>query len=141
MVAEVSQGLSAPATKDPVELTERVRMELGRIICDRFCDGPATLSAIIFDPRLQAELRRCVQGKDLVLDMARLDKLVGHLTNAWRKAHVAGKEVALLTDATLRRPLRQALVRSLPDLGILSYHEVPNTFGLQPVALIRPEDL
>ncbi len=49
----------APTLKDPVELTERVRGELGRIICDRFRDNQAKLAAIVLDPRVEAELRRC----------------------------------------------------------------------------------
>ena len=40
----------AAAVKDPVELTERVRIELGRIICDRFRDSTSKLSAIVLDP-------------------------------------------------------------------------------------------
>lgn len=130
-----------PSLKDPVELSERVRNELGRIICDRFRDAQSMLSAIVLDPRLELELRKSVNDRNLILEPARLEKLIVALANAWRKAHLAGKPVALLTDASLRRPLRQTLVRSLPDLCVIAYTEVPNDCGLQPVALIRPEDL
>jgi hypothetical protein len=41
----------------------------------------------------------------------------------------------------LRRPLRVALARSLADLTVVSYQEIPLDLGLLPVALIRPEDL
>ena len=63
------------------------------------------------------------------------------LANAWRKSQMAGKDVALLTDAGLRRPLRAALVRSLADMSVIAYQEIPADIGLQPVAMIRPEDL
>ena len=53
----------------------------------------------------------------------------------------AGKETALLTDTTLRRPLRQTLARSLPELAVIAYQEVPTDFILQPVALIKLDDL
>jgi flagellar biosynthesis protein FlhA len=131
----------APALKDPLELTERVRSELGRIICDRFRDAQAKLAAIVLDPRVEMDLRRALHEKNLVLEPLRLEKLIVNLANAWRKAHVAGKEVALLTDAALRRPLRNALARSLADLSVIAYQEIPADIGLQPVALIRPEDL
>jgi len=131
----------ASTIKDPVELTERIRPDLGRILCDRFRDDQARLSAIVLDPRLELELRRAIQDKNLVLEPNRFEKLIVALANAWRKAHVSGKEVALLTDGFLRRPLRGALVRSLADLSVLAYQELPYDIGLQPVALISPDDL
>ncbi len=133
---------SQPATmKDPLELTERVRVELGRIICDRFRDAESRLSVIVLDPRLEMELRRCIHEKNLVMEPLKLEKLIVTLANAWRKAHLAGKEVALLADSSLRRPLRNALMRSLSDLSVIAYQEIPTDFGLQPAALVRPEDL
>ena len=131
----------AAATKDPIELTERVRIELGRIICDRFRDSTSKLSAIVLDPRVEMDLRRSMQDKNLILQPLPLEKLVLCLINAWRKAHLAGKEVALLTDAVLRRPLRNTLVRSIADLSVIAYQEIPADIGLQPVVMIRPEDL
>ena len=131
----------ATQIKDPVELTERVRSEMGRIICDRFRDPQSKLAAIVFDPRLETELRRGLHEKALTLEPQRLEKLVIALANAWRKAQMSGKEVALLTDAALRRPMRHVLVRSLPDLSVIAYQEIPTDIGLQPVALIRPEDV
>jgi len=130
-----------PSIKDPVELTERVRIELGRIICDRFRDGQSRLAAIVLDPRLEMELRRCLHEKNLVVEPMKLEKLIVNLASSWRKAHLEGKEVALLTDTSLRRPLRAALARSLSDLSVIAYQEIPTDFGLQPFALVRPEDL
>ena len=45
-----------------------------------------------------------------------------------------------MTDATLRRPLRHSVARSLPDLAVLAYSEVPADLLLEPAGLIRPED-
>ncbi len=63
------------------------------------------------------------------------------LANEWRRATAKGQEVALLADASLRRPLRQAVARSLPDLAVVAYQEVPGDLLLEPAALIKPEDL
>ena len=131
----------AATVKEPVELTERVRGDLGRIICDRFRDGTAKLAAIVLDPRLEMELRRALHEKNLVLQPAQLEKLIVSVANSWRKSHLAGKEVALLTDTVLRRPLRLALLRSLAELSVIAYQEIPADVGLQPVALIRPEEI
>jgi flagellar biosynthesis protein FlhA len=131
----------AGTVKDPIDLTERVRTELGRIICDRFRDSSAKLSTIVLDPRVEMELRKSLHDKNLVLQPLPLEKLILCLANAWRKSHLAGKDVAVLTDTVLRRPLRNALVRSLADLSVIAYQEIPADIGLQPVALIRPEDI
>ncbi len=131
----------APATKDPAELAERVRVDLGRAICDRFRDEQGRIHALVLDPRLELELRRAVHDKTLVLDPSRLEKLIVRLANEWRKATAKGQEVALLADASLRKPLRQAVARSLPDLAVVAYQEVPGDLLLEPAALIRPEDL
>jgi flagellar biosynthesis protein FlhA len=129
-----------PTTKDPLELTERVRIDLGRAICDRFRDAQGRLHALVFDPRLEMELRRSLHEKNLAFDPARFEKLVTRLANEWRKATARGLETALLCDMTLRRPLRHALSRSLPDLAVIAYQEIPGDLILEPAALLKPED-
>ncbi len=131
----------APVTKDPIDLCERVRVDLGRAICDRFRDEQGKIHALVLDPRLELELRRAIHEKALVLDPARLEKLVVRLANEWRKATAKGQEVGLLADASLRRPLRLAVARSLPDLAVVAYQEVPGDLMLEPAALVKPEDL
>jgi flagellar biosynthesis protein FlhA len=139
----ILEGLAhhAPATKDPVELTERVRVDLGRVICDRCRDAQGRLHAVILDPRLELELRRTLQDKTLAIDPSRLEKMVVFLLNEWRKATARGQDIALLTDASLRRPLRHALMRSMPDLAVIAFQEVPSDLLLEPVAMLKPEDL
>ena len=131
----------APVTKDPVELTERVRIDMGRAICDRFRDDQGRIHAIVLDPRLELEFRRAMQDKNLVLEPARLEKLIARLASEWRKANARGRDVALLTDASLRRPLRQALARALPDLAVIAYQEIPGDLLLDPAAMLKVEDL
>jgi flagellar biosynthesis protein FlhA len=136
-----SLGHHVAITKDPVELTERIRVDLGRAICDRFRDAKGRLHAIVFDPRLEMELRRAMHEKNLALDAARFEKLVARLANEWRKASTKGVDVALLCDTVLRRPVRQALARSLSDLAVIAFQEVPSDLILEPAALLKPDDL
>jgi flagellar biosynthesis protein FlhA len=131
----------APTTKDPLELTERVRVDLGRVICDRYRDAQGRLHAVVLDPRLEMELRRTPHDKTLAIDPGRLEKMILFLLNEWRKASARGQEIALLTDTSLRRPLRHALLRGMPDLAVIAYQEVPGDLLLEPVAMLRPEDL
>ena len=64
-------------TKDPGELTERVRVDLGRAICDRFRDAQGRLHALVLDPRLEMDFRRALHDKQLALDPPRLEKFLG----------------------------------------------------------------
>jgi flagellar biosynthesis protein FlhA len=136
-----SLSTHAPQVKDPSDLAERVRGDMGRILCDRFRDANSRFSALVFDPRVEMEFRRALHDRQLALESSRLEKLIVRLSNEWRRATFAGKETALLTDTTLRRPLRQTLARSLPELAVIAYQEVPTDFILQPVALIKLDDL
>ena len=79
--------------------------------------------------------------KSLALEPTRLEKLIARLANEWRKASTRGQDVALLADTVLRRPLRQALSRALPDLAVIAYQEVPVDLLLEPVAMVKPEDI
>jgi flagellar biosynthesis protein FlhA len=130
-----------PVVKDPADLTERVRVDLGRAICDRFRDGQGRLHALVMDPRVEMDFRRSLHDKNLALDPPRLEKLVNKLANEWRKASARGVDVALLCDGSLRRAVRASLARSLPDLTVIAYQEVPADMLLEPAALVKPEDL
>jgi flagellar biosynthesis protein FlhA len=131
----------ASTIKDVPELTERVRVDIGRTVCDQFRDEQGRIRALILDPRLEIELRRSVQEKVLNIDPMRLEQLILRLNNELRKANARGQEVALLCDGSLRRPLRQVLVRSLPALSVVSYQEIPTDMLMEPVAMLKPEEL
>ncbi len=136
-----SLAAHAPTVKDPVELTDRVRIDLGRTICDRFRDEQRRLHVFVLDPRLEVELRRAMQDKTLVLDPTRMERFILRLAEEWRKATARNQEVALLTDASLRRPLRHVLGRSLPDLAVIAYQEIPADLLMTAEFMLRPEDL
>ncbi len=136
-----SLAVYAPTIKDPAELAEKVRVDIGRAVVDRFRDASGRIRAMVLDPRLEVELRRSLQGNQLVLDPARLEQLTLKLAAELRKANTRGYEVALLCDSSLRRAVRQALVRALPDLMVVAYQEIPNDLLMEPVAVIRPDDL
>lgn len=127
--------------KDPAELTERVRADLGRAICDRFRDANGRLRAIVLDPRLELELRRNTQNGQLTLDMARSEQFMLRLMAESRKAQAAGYDVPLLCDGSIRRGVRQSLARALDGLAVVAYQEIPTDMLMEPVAVIRPEDL
>jgi flagellar biosynthesis protein FlhA len=136
-----SLATHGPGTKDPGELAEKVRVDLGRAICDRFRDANGRLRAIVLDPRLEVELRRSVQGGQLLFDLGRLEQMTLRLKTEIDRAGARGYEVALLGDSSIRRPVRNALARALNDLAVISYQEIPTDMLMEPVAILRPEEL
>ena len=142
-VTRILESLSAnvATTKDPSELAERVRGDLGRAICERFRDATGRLRAVIFDPRVEMELRRNTQNNKLNLDAGQQEALVMRLVTELRTASQRGYEVALLCDTSMRRAVRYVLSRAIGDLAVLAYQEMPADVLIEPVAILRPEDL
>jgi flagellar biosynthesis protein FlhA len=136
-----SLAASAATVKDPAELAERVRVDIGRAVVDRFRDATGRVRAVVLDPRLEVEFRRLIQGNQLALDPARLEQLTLRVMSEMRKATARGYEVALLCDGSLRRAVRHAVARAMPELVVVSYQEIPTDLLMEPVAVIRPEDL
>jgi flagellar biosynthesis protein FlhA len=118
-----------------------VRVDIGRSVVDRFRDPNGRIRAVVLDPKLEVELRRSVQGNQLLLDPARLEQLTLRLSDELRKASARGYEIALLCDGSMRRALRHSLARALADLVVVSYQEIPTDLLMEPVAVIRPEEL
>jgi flagellar biosynthesis protein FlhA len=142
-MTRILESLSGHAgvTKDPAELVERVRVDIGRTICDRFRDESGRLRAMVLDPRLEIEFRTSIKDRQLLIDPNRLEQLIIRLGTEYRKSSARGQEVALLCDGSIRRAVRNALARSLTELSVIAYQEIPIDLLMEPVALIRPEEL
>jgi flagellar biosynthesis protein FlhA len=125
----------------PEELTERVRGELGWTICDSFRDAQGRLRVMILDPRLEITFRESIRDNNLSLQPVQLERFIAALDKEWQKSAMQGEPLALLTDRSLRRLVRRAIERSLPDLSVIAYVEIPNDLMIEPVAMVRPEDV
>jgi flagellar biosynthesis protein FlhA len=123
--------------KNPEDLLDRVREDIGRIVCGRYCDNTGRLRVIVFEPKLEARLRETLHEGQLALDSRKLERLLDEIGQQWKGATRQRIDAALVTDRRLRRPLRKLLQRALPDLGTISYSEVPSDLMLHPVGMIR----
>lgn len=128
---------SCSTIKDPADLTERVRGHIGHLIIDRFRDEQGRARVLYLEPRLEHQLRQLLFEGNLPLAPRQLQKLVERLRKDWEMAALKNQPVALIVDASIRRPLRRAIYRSLPDLAIVAYSEIPPTTLIQAIAMIR----
>ena len=127
----------AEHVKDAQLLTEFVREDMARDICDRFRGEDGGVRVIVFDPRTEASLReKLVEGR-LALAPKELEHLIEEINTVWQK-HSLQSDVALLSDRVLRRALKETLERALPDLAVLAYTEIPKDLRIEPLGVIRP---
>lgn len=123
------------------ELVEKVRTDIGPIIVDRFRHEDGRVRVILMDPRLEHRLRNDSTGDTIAMSPDPLSKLVEKLKTAWELASMKNEPAAVLVDSTLRRPLRQTVHRSLPQLSIIAYSEIPGELQIDPVSIIQEEDI
>ncbi|MGE0374996.1 MAG: flagellar biosynthesis protein FlhA [Planctomycetaceae bacterium] len=136
-----SVGNYGPAVKDPDELVERVRADLGPIICERYRDTSGGVRVVSLHPQLEGQFRERLRDKQLLLGAHPLEKLLEQLGRHTADAGRRQQSLALLTDPVLRRPLSRILSRAIPELGVISYAEIPSNLSLVPVAMIRLEEV
>jgi flagellar biosynthesis protein FlhA len=131
----------APHWKSAVEIADRVRLQLGRDIFDRLRDDQGRVAVMVLEPRLEARLRESLRDRQLMLSHDSLEHLVAAISQKWEKSQLESREVTLLTDGELRRPIRQVVERAIPDLAVTSYNEVPNDMSLDIRDLIRLDEV
>ena len=131
----------APHLKNPVDIADAVRAKMGRDILDRLRDDEGRVAVTVLEPRLETHLREYMKDRQLMLPHEILQRFVGILNQRWEKSHLDGHEITLLTDGELRRPLRQALERSLPDLAVTAYGEVPSDLSIDIREMIKLDEV
>lgn len=130
-----------PTSKTADDLTDRVREDLGRLICDRYKSSEGHLRILALDPKLETRMRESLRNGQLALGPGPLDALLKIVAEHWQSSIRQEKPLALMTDRALRRPLRNLLVRTAPGMGLIAYQEVPAEISLDPVAILSYAEL
>jgi flagellar biosynthesis protein FlhA len=123
------------------ELTDRVREDLGRLVCEKYKSPEGHLRIVAFEPKLETRLRDSVRNGQLALAPAPLEALIRMITEHWQGSVRQELPLAVLTDRTLRRPLRHLLARAAPGMGMIAYTEVPGEISLDPVGILSLQDV
>lgn len=130
-----------PQLKDPVQLTEKIRGGIGHIICDRFRDSSGNVRVIILEPRLEHYFRENVNGESIVLRPDQLERLIMEMQAKWEASRLKNQVAAILVDSSIRYPLHRTVFRSLPEVSVVAYSEIPSDLRIESVGLIRFEDV
>lgn len=132
---------NAATAKTPDELTDAVRMELGQIICQRYQGTSGNLRVIACEPQLEGKLHEALRDGRLALGPEAIESVTKIVAEHWQNSVRINQPLALLADRALRRPLRRLLATIAPQLGVISYQELPEEIGLDPVAVIQTSDV
>jgi flagellar biosynthesis protein FlhA len=112
-------------TKDPRRLTEHVRARLARTIVEPHLDPAGTLHAVFLDPDLEKNLAEALAGNDGVgnLPPGFLGRFVDSTAEALAQMVRDGRDPVLVTRASLRPFLAEAVAGVIPNAAVLSYQE------------------
>jgi flagellar biosynthesis protein FlhA len=122
--------------KDPEFLCERIREGLGRQICNEFLMDE-TLSAITFHPTVEEQLVNGLHMGRIALDPSKTKALLENLQATYEEMTENGYPPVLLCSSKIRMPVRKILERSIPQISVLSYNEVPTSIDAQSVAMVQ----
>ena len=112
-------------TKDPRALTEQVRARLARTIVEPHLDPVGTLHAAFLDPELERNLAEALAGNDGVANLPNgfLGRFVDRTAEALSSMARSGRDPVLVTRASLRPFLAEAIAGVIPNAAVLSYQE------------------
>ena len=112
-------------TKDGRQLTEHVRARLARTIVEPHLDASGTLHAAFLDPDLERNLAEALAGNDGVANLPAgfLGRFVDRTAEALSAMAKNGRDPVLVTRASLRPFLAEAIAGVIPNAAVLSYQE------------------
>ncbi|MCY0386027.1 flagellar biosynthesis protein FlhA [Robbsia sp. Bb-Pol-6] len=118
----------APKINDPYELTALTRLALGRAITQQVAPGTTEMSVMGLDPMLERVLSQALaNGSQGGLEPGLAATLLQQTQQAIEHQQNQGFPPVLLVQHGLRALLARFLRRSMPQLKVLSYAEVPDT--------------
>ncbi|NML99995.1 flagellar biosynthesis protein FlhA [Paraburkholderia sp. RP-4-7] len=127
----------APKVTDAHDLTAAVRLALGRAITQQWFPGVGDMQVMGLDPNLERVLSQALStGTNPGLEPGLAHTLLNETQKAMTRQQNLGLAPVLLVQHALRPMLARFLRRSLPQLKVLSYAEVPDTRNIKVVNLI-----
>ena len=112
-------------TKDIAKLIEHVRNRIARTIVEPHLDASGVLYAAFLDPELERNLSEALAGNDGLTNLPQgfLGRFVDRTAEALAAMAKSGRDPVLITRATLRPFLAEAIAGVIPNAAVLSYQE------------------
>jgi len=126
-------------TQDPTALVTAVRVALARSIMQSIVGMEEEIPVITLDVSLEHILQQSVQvstegGAGLEPGLA--EKLVSSLQDASQRQEMAGQVAVLLVSPIIRPMIAQFIKRTIPNLHVLSFNEIPDNKQIKVVSTV-----
>lgn len=127
-------------TKDTEILTEYVRHAMARQITQQVVQGN-TLPCVTLDPalenRIAGGIQRTDHGSFVSLDPDSMKKVLSSLQNELEKLNNMGYSPVVLTSPAVRLYFRKLVIRSVPELIVVSHAEIDSSVEIQILGVVR----
>lgn len=131
---------NSPFTKDASELTEHVRVAMGRSIVQNHRSSDDSLYVITLDrdmeERLSQSITKSPSGNQIAVDPNIARALVEQVGEEARKHIAQNQQPVLLASQQVRPHLFKLIERFIPNLAVLSHAEVAGHASVRPVGMI-----
>lgn len=123
-------------TQDPDALCAAVRVRLGRSIVQQVAGMQSQLQVMTLDPEIERILSESAQGGNSPgIEPGIMERLQASLSEQAQKHELTGDPAVLLVPPNLR-PWLARLVRSIRNLHVLAYNEIPDDRKIEMVAAV-----
>jgi len=129
----------ASKTQDPQVLTAVVRMALGRAIIQQVNGANEELVVITLDPSLEQILQKTTQVANengVAIEPGLAERIQVSLQEAVQQQEMAGQPAILLVSAVLRPMLAKYIRRSMPNVHVLSFNEIPDNKQIKVISTV-----
>lgn len=124
--------------KDPVALTEQVRIGMKRSLSRRHADAAGKILVFLIDPEIETAIAKGItrDGADCYLSLPpeTSERFAKAFTAAYARLLPGEARPVVLTDVGIRRYVRKLIENEMPEVAVLSYQE------LEPGVAIRTQD-
>ncbi len=131
----------APDCETSESLTDMVRVDLARLVCEPYRNRDGLLRIIALEPQLDAQLRQSIHDGTLAIGPGILSRLIDHVKVAFDDAERLHQPLAILVDQKLRRPMKKLLARPTPDLAVIAYQELPGDMNVETVVVLPYQEI
>lgn len=135
---------SAPFVKTVSGITENVRAKLKRQITSMVMSEDGVVHIVALTPDTEQQLASSLidDGENLQIGYApnALKKLIRNLANAYQDAYDRFGNAALVVSDKLRKPIRNLVERSMPEMRVISQREIYQKVKLDIAQQIALED-
>jgi flagellar biosynthesis protein FlhA len=137
-------AVEARLNRDPDVLSEQVRRSLGREICSQFKEPDGALHVITISPEAEQLIANTLQASEratvMALEPGLAHRMLQQLSQEIQKVSEAGHLPIILCSGRIRLALKRMTERSMPNLVVISYAEVPSDFKVQAEGTVSIRD-